>query len=436
MLEGWGRRRWFAVGAVAVVVVVVVAITVAVQVSAAPDNIDDVGDPLSAARTADNVPSGGPALTDVPYDCGMPRGVLKRLVGSEDKRETQEAGVDSCTWGDVDGFSSVGESHGLEVKVWAKRRSDGSADPAAAIGEVGDTVDGARSMTVDGRSGPVTAMSGLGDLAVGWTTVHESGGTKVVDPHDKHVLHGTAVTTIVFTAGNVAALLTYGGADVTREGVDTSEHPLEPVTLKAMMPAVTRLARALGMPVRGTPQAVSSPSGTPAPDLPAACELTPAGTVRTAAGNSSLRPEAEESYLFGGNEAEADQGIIGDGCKWDGGLGRSVDVQWTSVAADSPLGAGPAVARREYLRQYRDARDTPGGVASEAVFTALRGPGEQAFANYEKDDILDGGAGLVTFRVRNALVQVRCWDIDTYSPDDALNCAYTVARAAAKRVAA
>lgn len=436
MVQGWGRRRWIAAGAAAAAVVVIVAITVAVRAAKGPDTIDDVGDPLSAARTADKVPSGGPALTDLPYDCGMPHDVLKRLVGDVDKQESQEPGRDSCTWGDVDGLSSVDGAHGLDVKVWAKT-SGGSADPAAAIGQLGDSVDSARSMLADDDApGPITAMSGPGDQAAAWTVVRKSGSTKVVDPHDKHVLRGTAATTIAFTAGNVAALVTYGGADVGDKGLDTAKHPLEPTTLKAMMPAVTRLARALGIPVRDTPRAVPAPAGTPVTDLPASCELAPAETVRAAGDNTGLRPEKDDSLLFGEKDAEADQGITGDSCHWKGGIGHSVEVQSITVDAESPLGAGATVARREYLRQYRDARDTPGGTASEAAFTALRGLGEQAFANYEKHDILDGGAGLVTFRARNALVQVRCWDIDTYPPDDALNCAYTVARAAAKRVVA
>ncbi|HEY3685692.1 MAG TPA: hypothetical protein VGL93_21855 [Streptosporangiaceae bacterium] len=409
-----GKRVRIGLGAGAGVVAVA-AVVAGVRGCAGPDTLDDVHGPVAAARAADHRPH-GPYVRNAPYDCGMARAVLEPLVGAAEKTEQQSTGSDSCTW-----ENGAGSGRTLEVDLELATGDDGRPDPAAAIADLTRMITGA-TRTADAEFGPVTALTGLGADAAAWTEAEET--------------RGKVATTVVFQAGNVAARITYGGVDRARDGVDFAANPLDAASLNGARTAAVRLARQIGAPVTGTPRPAPPPSGPRVRTVPAACDLVPADAVRAAVDNRELRAKREESYLFGGEGTGGAAGLTADRCAWSGGLGRSVDVDWLLVGGAYPLGTGPAVTRREYERQYLDARDTPGGTAAESVFTALGHPGGQAFAHYEKDDILDGGAGIVLVQARNTLIRVRCWDIDAYAPDDAMNCAYTIARAAAKRVGA
>lgn len=422
--DGWsrGRRRIVSIGAGAVVAVAAAAVVVAVN--RGPDTIDDVGGPVAAARTADHRPH-GPALRNAPYDCGMSPAVLDRLAGGAEKTEQQSIGSDRCTWGGVTGGNR------LEVDLEFSATDAGRPDPSEALGDFTRMISTGKASSTD-RTGPVTALTGLGADAVGWTAVAEVDGTPLTDRAHPRVWHGRASTTIAFQAGNVAAQVTYGVADRTKDGVDLTAHPLETTTRDGALAAATSLARQIGAPVRGTPAEARTPAGPVARTLPAACSIAAAGTVRTAADNPELKPERDD----GNSLEDGDTGLDGDRCAWSGGLGRSVDVEWALAGEPSPTGDAATAARRVYDQRYLSARDTPEGTPDQSVFTALKGLGDQAFAAYEKDEDIDGGDGVVLVRKRNALIRVRCWTIDPYSPDDALNCAYAVARAAAGRVEA
>lgn len=420
-IRGGRRAVLITVGAA-----VVLAATVTVAVMGGPDTIEDVGGPVAAVRIADHRPD-GPALRNAPYDCGMSRAVLDRLAGSAEKMEQQSEDSDRCTWG---GSSNAGEQ--LEVDLQFSHTDAGKPDAGAALGDLMLLAEGARGEVGGDKAGPVTPLTGLGAQAVAWTEVAEHADTPLIDKDHPRVWHGDAGTTIVFQAGNVAARITYQGVDRSKDGVDLTAHPLEKSTWDGALAAATSLARQVGTPVRGTPAQARPPGGPHIRKLPAACSIAPAGTVRSAADNRQLKPKRDDSNSL----EDEDTGLAADRCEWEGGLGHSVDVEWQLEKENSAPGDGTSVARLQFERQFHDARDTPEGAAGQSVFTALSGLGDQAFASYDKDDTVDGGHGTVLVQKRNALIRVRCRDINAYPPDEALNCAYAVARAAADRVEA
>ncbi|HEY3685690.1 MAG TPA: hypothetical protein VGL93_21845 [Streptosporangiaceae bacterium] len=423
-------RRWrtvlgrvLAVG-VAVLGVAAVAVPILVHSFGTPDTLADVYGPVAAARTADHM-AYGPTARAVPRDCGVPPALARKLAGRVGKREKAARGANTCTWG-----GDVRSLHYLSVTVRVATDRGGRPDPAGAVGAVDQMIADAAKPSAARRTGPVTRLSGLGQQAAAWTLIKKRARTPLRRPHRPGVYHGTAVTRVAFQVGNVAAEIGYGGVDRRKHGLDLSLTPVEPITLRGAFSAAASVARAVGAPVHETPHLKRPSEARAARNPPSACAAVPLASVRAAAGDDGLARQPANPYT--GRAAE--RGIARDYCAWGGGSGRRADVDMLVATGAPPLGDGASVALRDYVRAYRAARETPPGRPGAAVFTALRAPGDEAFAAYATGG--SGGTGTVAIRVRNIRIQARCTDTATDSPDTAMNCAYAIATAVAKRVAA
>lgn len=427
------RYRMPVAGVGAVLAVVIVIVVVGVRGCGREDTVDSVGGPFAAARTADREPR-GPFVRNIPFDCGMSPALIVKLTPRTDKTENTGIGRDACTWGeDTDSWGSVAADRSLEVEVRTADGGESSTATGTAIDDFTRMLDESVTNTIDAEIGPVTPLTGLGDEAVAWTRVAEThreprGGKK----RKPKLRYGTAGTEIAFRAGNVVVRVAYGGVDHTEDGVDLAGNPLpEKETLNGAVTAATQVARSMRIPVRGTPRAAPRPDGRTVDQVPQACDLVPAAVVKEAIPQPEPTPTSDESYLYGGEGTEDVEGVTSGACSWDAGTAANLEVDIVSASDDAPAGPGSAVAAREYLRLYHDGRDSraPGN-----TFTALRGIGDQAFAYYRRDEITKGAEAVAAFRVRNVLVRTRCWSVSAYSAEDALNCAFLSARAAAKKV--
>lgn len=258
------------------------------------------------------------------------------------------------------------------------------------------------------KVGPVTPLTGLGADAVAWT-----------ERRDR-----TEGTVVAFQAGAATVRVTYAGGDRTGKGIDPAKDPA--------FTAATQVARSMRMPVRGTPRVVRERPAAPVPAMNDACALVPPEVVRTALGQAPTSHKPDDSLLYHGEGAEDVDGVTAHACSWSATLGPTVDLDAVTISDDIATGGGRAAAVREYRRLYLDGRDAP---VRGATFSALRGLGDAAFAYYRPDQATGkGGAGVATVRIGGALLSARCWDTDDYPMDDAVNCAYRSARAAAAKV--
>lgn len=401
-------RRLGLAGVLAAVLVLAIVVTVLVTGEDTPSEAV-----RAAASTADPVPT-GPITTAIPQGCGIRDHTLDRLTPEgEGGEEILDPDRQTCTWETgVIAWSLGGANRRLEVDVHKEHELAGPAGSkvGAAIEDFTREL-GQEPGSADGsKAGPVRQLVGLGDEGVTWNHV------EVGDP-----AHSSRYTTILLRSGNVVAKIEYGGSDYGRPGTPTGRpRPLGPlstkVTYAGAVEAAIDVATSMRMPLQDHVR-VAQPEPPFAAKAPKACSLIPAATVKRL--GYSGPPETADGYLFG------DEEIPSHGCDWTGGL----DLQVGAVQ-NSRVRNGQATASRRYLYLYRSARAwKPDDPEDEKYFHALKGIGDEAFiSSHDTSD-----SATVVFRVRNVLVEVRCYP--TYDSDPRpLDDAYTAAVEAAKSV--
>jgi hypothetical protein len=413
-------RRAAAIGAAAVAVALAATLAVLLTRGGGPAE-----PPLRApASTADTVPElRAPAAKDLPKGCGVGAGTVKKYAPGSD---TQRSRTD-CRWYSLNGgkehcgwcVASGGDRERvLEATVTV---ADGQ-NPVAGQSVAGNALRqlGPASAAEITAGTPSRTVAGLGDEAryTYSPAVRASGGA-------------TEGASLRFRAGAVVVAVRYRGRDFSDDGPQRQVPEAE--ARRAVLAAASDAARALGKPARPV-FAEPAPAGPPpVRRVPRPCDLVPASLAERLAPGAVRRRGASPVA----DQVVAAYGQASDTCVWDSTptccLGKATDhrpERHLSVTvrsfAEWRRGIAVRLAARDYLQLHYDARDGAGHTG----FRAVRGLGDQAYADYRTDvsgDDQQGGD--VAFRVRNLVIVVAYTGArDEPLPHDmAVNAAYTVA---------
>lgn len=418
-----GRWRAIAAGAGAVLVA---AVAVVVLIGRDGDDPNAFGGRVDAARRADPVPA-GPVVRSIPFDCGVEYGTVDRLTPGAEKQSHNDATSETCTW-ETGAIANRlgGGNRELTVRVAMNDGTTGAVEAADDLTSALDFETRKAGGRVPGRVRPVT---GLGLGAVTWNETEYEGALRPNETKPAKVLGRKSGTHVLFHAGNAFVSVAYAGADYEKKGrLSNGEAAVrmlpEKATLNGALEVALGIARGLGVragsPRVGEPPAAQARLRQP-PDV---CGLVPLPVL------SKLRKvdsaKREKAYIVDGRM----EGVQAARCQWQGPSFENIEAD-IAVATDSRLGDGRTVIAREYAKHYLRARDTRPEKRGAKVFSALTGPGDQAFAFYEKDT---SSQGVVVFQSRNALVKVRYWSIDDIPKDRAVNVAHAAAREIATRL--
>ena len=388
-------RRVLGAGAVLIACALVATVTVLVRTgahsepAAPPDPIaaTPLGhDPVPAERT----------IRTIPTRCGVSKKTIHALAPHAEVRDREKwkgsstmpgrsnpGGDRTCEW-----LSEPGEDRGLTIDFSlygpAGAQQVRPLPPATPISQAlavfpptvrdKSTLDDPGEEPDDRKQAKVKPVAGLGDEAV-YFYRHEG-------------LDHDSGQTVVFRVQNAVVSLSYTGA---------SNHSSSGSRVRK------RTAR------RGAFRAAAEVAATLGAHHPAPKIITPktrpAAFTHTASpcatGSESPEPEPTEPA-----HPESTKPLRPDECQWKYDW-RILTAETYQFPDDEP-GGGTRQAIRTYLRLYRDTRAVePLSKHDERYFTALRGPGQQAFAGY----IPHTTPGRVVLRKRNVVVDV------TYAPN-------------------
>lgn len=436
-MSGSGNRRSALRGGVArlrglslpvrVGIALAVVLLLVAGVSLVVNGSSEVGGRVAAARATDRVPA-GPTIRKIPFDCGVSQATVDRFAPGAEKQETESGGHDSCTWRVGDTAWQGHSARELDVKL-----DTSVGDPDVSGSTTADAVQSfSRTLRTElkpsdtRKPGMARAVTGLGHEALAWHFVT----MKVpADSPDGHRRPWSSGTTVVFRAGNVSGTVTYTGSDHPDTRGSRPRPLATATTRRGALRTATRVARALKLPVRGTPAVTAAePDGRPIRGVPHACDLVSRAAL-TAIDEPHARTKRDPLSVFGDDSAPS---VDGNSCEVAGESRMALNVH-VGVFADARTGSGSSAAIRRFLVGYHQAREMYSD-STEQTFSALRAPGDQVYMLYKRGSGPDDADAVVEFRVRNVLVRVTCSSIDGISPDDGLNHAYTVALAAAKKV--
>jgi len=417
------RRAGVALSALALVVVLVAAGVTVWSGSPGSGGKPDIGGKIAAVRIPDRVPD-GPVVRDVPSDCGVAPATVDRLMPGAEKRRTSGLWHNSCTWRIRD---TAGRGHGdrrltvdLDVGAYRTERTSGSAGTIERFTEI---LSAELKPSGTRKSGTVRRVAGLGREAFVWRFVDLR--VPAGSPNGQRRPR-SAGSTVVFRAGNVSGTVTYAGSDHPDTRGSRPGLVAEAATRRGALRTATQVARALKLPVSGTPAVTSvEPSAEPVHDVPDPCTL-----VHTATFASLDAPPVEPTHA-GDNDKKTDGKGIGTASCYLNTSHANFGVDVT-VFRDSRTGSGESRAARMFLQHYHRAREERVDNV-EYVFGALRAPGDQAYMFYADDTTDERAEGIVRFRVRNVLVEVG-YRPESRSPGPLLNGAYAMARDAARTV--
>lgn len=322
--------------------------------------------------------------THMPRRCGVSEKTIRELTPEGALEHAGES--QTCAWSSrTDG----GRTRRLEVGFVLDGRSSatGMAPDATPV----SSAIKAFGTELDQRGwGAPKVITGLGDAAVAQYAHSPQGGK------------------IAFRFTNAVVTVTYMG----RQARDVSDTMIpEKVALDGALTAATDVAAALGAPTRST-LTISTPKARPPalakPGDP--CDLVPGKLT-----DDLLKPTGTPSPSGERSDAPDLEEISPKMCTWRRHGPRILQVS-VEHFPDSTPGAGARQAERAYLKEHVEARGhRPISDHDERYFTALKGPGDQAFASYlEKsapmtfDPMNEGlSPGRVVFRIRNVLVDVK-----------------------------
>ncbi|KAB2344130.1 hypothetical protein [Actinomadura rudentiformis] len=330
-------------------------------------NGPDRGDALPAPPVGpDRVPH-GPVVSRLPAVCGLSTGTIATLVPRARRYGSGDFG--GCQW--------TSDSRRLTITI------DVLVVPLAGPSSSHHVPTSLMSTAIEAfleKADPdlkATAVTGLGDDAFAAYT--PSNGAKVI-----------------FRVGNAVVTVQHGGSLVSSEkGLSRQK------AFHGAFKAAAETAQSLGSS-SAAPAFVSQTSRQPT-RLPKPCATVTAPTL------DKLFKDAPDHHESPTSSSEPEAR-----CTW---TSQQRTLQVTLVSEPKPQAGGAVrTATNRYLMRHHDARaEEPISVHAEKYFSALTGPGEEAFAAW----VEEGSAPRVVFRVRDVVVEVVYDDATPPGEDDA-----------------
>lgn len=405
-VRGYSRRT-LATGA-AVAAVILAAGTTGIVLAIGSGSGSETPTTTATPLAHDPVPTGR-IITKQPAKCGVSKATLDALLP---KREVRDGGGSTtCRWSSE--TDDGRRERQLEVEFAIQLTPGVGTATNAPTTSVSQAIEVFAGVAGQKGTQPVT---GLGDEAAA--------------SYDQGTFDRSG--TVTFRAGNAVVKVSYSGED---RGGDRLKQLPRKTALDGALTAAADVAKSLDAPVKATP-ATTTPRSEP-PGISrnvAPCDTVPTTMVTELTRPTGTPSSPEENT---GDVGEDDDESKSRTCTWKS-YERALTVSVTRFPAGRS-GSGTRQAKRKYLEMYQSARAAePLSKHDTRYFTALTGPGQQAFGSY----IEEIAPGRVVFRDRNVIVDVgyglpgiaggSTGDEEPLTRDEAVNGAYT----AATRIAA